>query len=85
MKNKGSIKAIELDPKRFKTLKKFIKKSGAESIYFILFLVIEPININFLSIDPLSTDYSKVFLKLFLLLGQIHIIGSFMFWQWNDK
>ncbi|KAF9466533.1 S-adenosyl-L-methionine-dependent methyltransferase [Collybia nuda] len=52
MQNKGKLYAFERDKKRFLTLTAMISKAGCKNV--------EPINLDFLSVNPLDTKYAKV-------------------------
>jgi putative methyltransferase len=52
MGNKGSLTALDRDPKRFDTLKRLAKKHNMQNL--------RALNMSFLDVDPLNPEFSKV-------------------------
>ncbi|KAG6850690.1 hypothetical protein H0H93_009848 [Arthromyces matolae] len=52
MKNKGKLFAFERDKKRFSTLTTMLSRAGCRNV--------EPLNVDFLTVDPLDPKYAQV-------------------------
>ncbi|KAF8072034.1 S-adenosyl-L-methionine-dependent methyltransferase [Lyophyllum atratum] len=52
MKNKGKLFAFERDKKRFSTLTTMLSRAGCKNV--------EPLNVDFLTVDPLDPKYHRV-------------------------
>ncbi|KAF5382066.1 hypothetical protein D9615_004285 [Tricholomella constricta] len=52
MKNKGKLFAFERDKKRFVTLTAMLSRAGCKNV--------EPLNVDFLTVDPLDPKYNRV-------------------------